>query len=119
ITNGDRAWAGLDALADAMGRDGDAVRVSLRAAESLGWVAYWPSCPQGPSYTLTPAAADRLGVAIGPYGTWVDRDSIQADGNYVAGRTPHRRSDRPDGDAEAEEPTASLGWLVDHRAVDP
>jgi hypothetical protein len=114
LVDGELAWSSFEALAVAMGRGDDAARVAVRAAESLGWIVYWSECPQEPSYTLTPAAADRLGVAIGPDGRWHRATDDAANGNYSRPGKVRR--------ADAEEDDEPGGWLrhqIDPRAVDP
>jgi hypothetical protein len=115
LVDGELAWSSFEALAIAMAKGDEAVRVAVRAAESLGLVTYWPECPQTPSYTLTPEAADRLGVAIGPDGRWHRSADPRADGNYSR-PGPARRADPGDDETESG---GTFGWCVDPRAIDP
>lgn len=113
VVNGERAWSGLDELTEAIG---GSARTAIQAAETLGWIVLWESCPQGPAYTLTPISADRLGLAIGPTGHWCQASSPMADGNYISGRNPNQRAEPGAGEGDDAD---TFGWLVDPKAIDP
>jgi hypothetical protein len=64
IVAGPLAWRTVDQLVAAVGLPADDVLEHLAEAEADGWLASWEEWPLGVAVTLTPWAAEILGVKV-------------------------------------------------------